>query len=110
MTNVDATDDIRFEVPQEDVAQDLCQLLESSHSHVQMTDNAWSVHAVPGADPMALAPLLRRVEAWVAEKGAVPVRFQLDGRWYVMESGEATRALERPETAGSLLGHPDAAH
>ena len=69
MTNVDATDDIRFEVPQEDVAQDLCQLLESSHSYVEMTDNAWSVHAVPGVDPMALAALLRRVEAWVAEKG-----------------------------------------
>jgi len=55
MTNVGATDDIRFEVPQEDVAQDLCQLLESSHSHVEMTDNAWSVHAAPGVDPMALA-------------------------------------------------------
>ncbi len=41
MTNVGATDDIRFEVPQEDVAQDLCQLLESSHSYVEMTDNAW---------------------------------------------------------------------
>jgi len=25
------TDDIRFEVPQEDAAQDLCRLLESAH-------------------------------------------------------------------------------
>ena len=59
---------------------------------------------------MALAALLRRVEAWVAEKGLYAIRFQLDGRWYVMESGEAAWALERPETAGSLRGHPDAAH
>ena len=67
--NVGTSDDIRFEVPQEDAAEDLCRLLESSHSYVEMTDNAWSVHAVPGVDPMALAALLRHVEAWVAEKG-----------------------------------------
>jgi hypothetical protein len=91
---VGTSDDIRFEVPQEDAAQDLCQLLESSRSHVEMTDNAWSVHAAPGVDPMALALLLRRVEAWVAEKGLYAIRFHLDGRWYVMESGEATWALE----------------
>ncbi len=91
---MDTSDDIRFEVPQEDVAQDLCQLLESSHSHIETTDNAWSVHAAPGVDPMALALLLRRVEAWVAERGLYAIRFHLDGRWYVMESGEATWALE----------------
>jgi hypothetical protein len=91
---VDTSDDIRFAVPQEDAAQDLCQLLESSHSHIETTDNAWSVHAAPGVDPMALALLLRRVEAWVAERGLYAIRFHLDGRWYVMESGEATWALE----------------
>jgi hypothetical protein len=48
---VDTSDDIGFEVPQEDAAQDLCRLLESSYSHVEMTDNAWSVHAAPGVDP-----------------------------------------------------------
>ena len=63
------SDDIRFEVPQEDAAQDLCRLLESSHSHVELTDKAWSVHAAPGVDPMALALLLRRVEAWWPKKG-----------------------------------------
>ena len=88
------SDDIRFELPQEDAAQDLCRLLESSQSHIELTDNAWSVHAAPGVDPMALALLLRRVEAWVAEKGLHAIRFHLDGRWYVMESGEATWALE----------------
>lgn len=88
------SDDIRFEVPQEDAAQDLCRLLESSHSCVEPTDNAWSVHAALGVDSMALALLLRRVEAWVAERGLYAIRFRLDGRWYVMESGEATWALE----------------
>jgi hypothetical protein len=91
---MDTSDDIRFEVPQEDAAEDLCQLLESSHSHVEMTDNAWSVRAAPDIDPTALALLLRRVEAWVAERGLYAIRFHLDGRWYVMESGEATWALE----------------
>lgn len=91
---MDTSDDIRFEVPQEDAAQDLCRLLESWHSHFEMTNNAWSVHAAPGVDPMALALLLRRVEAWVAERGLYAIRFHLDERWYVMESGEATWALE----------------
>jgi hypothetical protein len=91
---VDTSDDIRFEVPQEDAAQDLCQLLELSQSHVEMTDSAWSVQAAPGVDPIALALLLRRVEAWVAERGLYAIRFHLDGRWYVMESGEATWALQ----------------
>ena len=88
------SDDIRFEIPQAGAAQDLCRLLESSHSHVEMTDNAWSVHAAPGVDPKALASLLRRVEAWVADRGLYAIRFHLDGRWYVMESGETTWALE----------------
>ena len=35
MRNMGASDDIRFEVPQEDAAQDLCQLLESSHGRLQ---------------------------------------------------------------------------
>lgn len=88
------SDDIRFEVPQRDAAQDLCRLLESSHSRIELMDNAWSVHAATGVDSMALALLLRRVEAWVAEKGLCAIRFHLDGRWYVMESGGATWALE----------------
>jgi len=58
---------------------------------------------------MALAALLRRVEAWVAEKGLYAIRFQLDGRWYVLVSGEATWALELPEAASSLRGRLDAA-
>jgi hypothetical protein len=33
--------------------------------------------------------LLRLVERWVAEQGIVAIRFELDGRMYVLESGQA---------------------
>jgi hypothetical protein len=36
-----------------------------------------------------LAALLREVEAWVAEEALCAVRFEVDGRSYVLEAGEA---------------------
>ena len=91
---MDIRDDITFEVPDEAAAQQLCQLLESSACRVVPIDDVWSVWAPLGTDPTTVALLLRRVEAWVAERGLHAIRFELDGRWYVMESGEAIWALE----------------
>jgi hypothetical protein len=39
--------------------------------------------------PGDLAALLREVEAWVAEEALCAVRFEVDGRSYVLEAGEA---------------------
>lgn len=36
-----------------------------------------------------LAALLREVEVWVAEEGLCAVRFEVDGRTYVLQAGEA---------------------
>jgi hypothetical protein len=36
-----------------------------------------------------VAQLLRAAEAWVAEESLRAIRFELDGRWYVLEAGEA---------------------
>jgi hypothetical protein len=87
-------DEITFEIPQEDAAKELCELLQSSKSYLELKDDAWSVQAVLGTDPKTVALLLRRVEAWVAERELRAIRFQLDDRWYVMESGDATWAVE----------------
>jgi hypothetical protein len=86
--------DITFEIPQEDAARELCALLETARSYREPTDDGWSVHVVVGGDPQDLAVLLRRVEAWVAKRGLCAIRFRLDERWYVMESGEPIWAVE----------------
>lgn len=39
--------------------------------------------------PGDLAVLLREVEAWVARESACAIRYELDGRRYVLEAGEA---------------------
>jgi hypothetical protein len=36
-----------------------------------------------------LASLLRSVEAWVAQESLCAIRFELDGRAYVMQAGDA---------------------
>jgi hypothetical protein len=86
--------DITFEIPHEDAARELCELLESARSYREPIDDGWSVHAVLGPEPPAVAVLLRRVEAWVAARGLCAIRFRLDERWYVMQSGDPRWAVE----------------
>lgn len=45
-----------------------------------------SVAVAPERD---IATLLRTAEAWVAEESLKAIRFELDSRHYVLESGEA---------------------
>ena len=40
-------------------------------------------------DPSDLALLLRQVEAWVEQESLCAIRYELDGREYVLEAGEA---------------------
>jgi hypothetical protein len=47
------------------------------------------VQAELQADRRDLAVLLRDVEAWVEEEALCAIRFELDGRDYVLHAGEA---------------------
>jgi hypothetical protein len=53
-------DEITFEIPQENAAKELCELLQSSKSYLELKDDAWSVQAVLGTNPqtgrLATAP------------------------------------------------------
>jgi hypothetical protein len=40
-------------------------------------------------EPDDLAVLLRTVEAWVGEESLCAIRFEVDGREYVLQAGEA---------------------
>jgi hypothetical protein len=93
MTDACILDHITFEVPYDEAAEDLCRLLGTAHRYTGENE-AWSVHIELGSDPAEVSSILRRVEAWVAARRLLAIRFQLDDRWYVMESGEAIWALE----------------
>jgi hypothetical protein len=52
-----------------------------------------------GREPDDLAVLLREVEAWVEEESLAAIRFELDGRAYVLEAGEPDWTAVSPEPA-----------
>lgn len=53
-----------------------------------------SVGAALLPDRGDVALLLRTVEAWVVEESLLALRFELDGRTYVLEAGEAEWAVD----------------
>ena len=58
------------------------------------------VHVFAGQETGELAALLRLVEHWVARESLRAIRFELDGRAYVMEAGSADWAdVPRPAAA-----------
>jgi len=52
------------------------------------------VRAVLPREPEDVAALLREVEAWVEEESLFALRFELDGRAYVLQSGEAAWSID----------------
>ena len=54
-----------------------------------------------GEQPDDLAALLREVETWVEEESLAAIRFELDGRAYVLEAGETDWTSVKPEPVGS---------
>jgi hypothetical protein len=51
------------------------------------------VRALLPPEPEDVAALLREVEAWVEEESLLALRFELDGRAYVLEAGEAAWSI-----------------
>ena len=86
-TSLSAT--VVFDLLGFDGATRLCELLGSERqAWVQRSAGGESVAVVlrPGAGD--LAALLRTVEHWVAEHALGAIRLELDGRTYILESGD----------------------
>jgi hypothetical protein len=81
-----------FEIPGLERANQLCELVGSEWlAWVRSGEEIRRVAVLiqPEGD---LALLLRTVERWVADQGLVAIRFEVDGRIYVLESGESAWA------------------
>jgi hypothetical protein len=92
------TETVQFELPDLAGAARLATLLRACWAvSVNDADGAVVVDVRIGRSPTALASLLRSVESWVEGESLCAIRYELDGRTYVMEAGEADwSAVPRP--------------
>ena len=82
-----------FEVSSRARAESLCERLRPRwHVDLYECDDVVLVAAELGPHTDDLAVLLRAVELWAAESTLALLRFHLDGRPYVLESGLGFRA------------------
>ena len=92
------TETVQFELPDLAGAARLATLLRSRWAvSVNEEDDVALVDVYIRASRTDLASLMRTVEDWVARESLRAIRFELDGRVYIMESGEVDwEFLPRP--------------
>jgi hypothetical protein len=80
---------IRFEIPAYAGIDDLCAYIRPRWGgSIKFQDDVWYVSARVRRTRNDLAQLLRKVEQYVAESGLQAIRYELDGRFYIMEARE----------------------
>jgi hypothetical protein len=81
---------VQFDIPDLAAAVRLTRLLgELWNVSLRDRSDINLVSAVLRSDPLDLALLLREVEAWIREESLCAIRFEVDGREYVLAAGEA---------------------
>jgi hypothetical protein len=92
---------IRFEIPSAASSARLLRRLARRANVMLLAGNGAvnSIVAELGDEPDDLAVLLREVEAWVEEESLAAIRFELDGRAYVLEAGETDWSAVPPQPA-----------
>jgi hypothetical protein len=88
------TDLVLFEIPGTGATQLLAELSMSWLAWMERGDHVAVVGVLLGADDSGLALLLRNVEAWAERHGLLALRFEVDGKTYVLQP-----ALARSHTA-----------
>jgi hypothetical protein len=93
---------IRFEIVELGTAVRLAQRLGRTRPVILVSEtiDLKSVVAEIRSGPSDLAELLREVEEWVAEESLGAIRYELDGRDYVLDAGE-------PDWSVSFVPEPD---
>jgi hypothetical protein len=78
---------VRFELPAYADADALCALLRPRWPGTKTLDSdIWRVSARVQHSKSDLAALLRTVEAYVGAAGLDAIRYQLDGRFYILDA------------------------
>lgn len=84
------SDTVRFEVVELSTAVRLAQRLGRSRSVILVAESEYvkSVVAEVQRKPADLAELLRDVEDWIGQESLGAIRYELDGRAYVLDGGD----------------------
>jgi hypothetical protein len=91
---------VLFEVTSKPVATRLFAYLVSKRlAWLQPASPASVVGVLLGPDQMDLAVLLRDVHGWIRRTGLAALRFEVDGRTYILEVQQPALALARSEAA-----------
>jgi hypothetical protein len=93
---------VRFEIPGAARSARLVRRL-ARRVNVMLLPGKGELNAIVaelGEQPYDLAVLLREVETWVEEESLAAIRFELDGRSYVLEAGEIDWTSVEAEPAG----------
>jgi hypothetical protein len=84
---------VLLELPAQASAVELLDLLSSSRlAWLERGDEVSVVGVLLNPDEHDLASLLRSVEAWLEQRELLAIRFEVDGRTYVLQPGVAARA------------------
>jgi hypothetical protein len=80
------TDLVLFEIPgRTGASQLLAELSASWLAWMERGDHVAVVGVLLGADDAGLAVLLRNVEAWAGRHGLLALRYEVDGKTYVLQ-------------------------
>src|SRR5262245_49103760 len=78
---------VLFELPSKYYAEELLLgALSERVSWLQIGEDASVVGVLLAPDQLDLARLLRRVQDWLEQSGLLAIRFEVDGRTYVLEA------------------------
>jgi hypothetical protein len=97
------SDTIRFEVVELATAVRLAQRLGRNRSVMLVAESEYvkSVVAEVQPKPADLAELLREVETWIGDESLGAIRYELDGRAYVLDGGDSDWSVTTvPELPG----------
>jgi len=84
---------VLFELPEERLAEDLSSRLATKRMvWLQSGESASVIGVLLNPDLLDLAGLLRDAQAWLQRSGVALIRFEVDGRSYVLEAEKATVA------------------
>jgi hypothetical protein len=84
---------VRFELPAYADADALCARLRPRWpGTMRLQGDIWCVSARVGKSKNDLPALLRTVEAYVADVGLDAIRYQLDGRFYILDAARLALA------------------
>lgn len=93
MSGTSLNEIVLFELPGRSGATQLLAEVSSSHlAWLERGDHVAVVGVLLNPDDGDLACLLRSVETWVEQQGLLAIRFEVDGRTYVLQPALTAQA------------------